>query len=206
MVPVNLKLDTGEEVVQIPESWNEVTFDQFLEMYNSSDNLHPQKLVSIFTKIPVENLGKYSTDGVLLIIDTLLFTLDYAPIIEAAKKMPDDPKWKTWKVGEDEWGKLEAVRMKFKELDQNILDKHNLKADDPNIPKYVLDEITANRLNAAPVALKEYADIDTSKTSVIDCYGLANFFLIRLEVLLPGSVNLETRTEILRSMRPELMN
>ncbi len=182
MLKYTFDYTTGSEEKDVPENWGETTFKQFLDIYNLPPDADIFDRVSIFTGISVENIKKTKNSSAMIVLaDQLSFTYDFGPIKEVANTY--DSKWDSWNIGEDEWGKLEAVKAAFTKCDREVLRKFNIAIGTPSedISKEVKDAVLLNRINAAPIALKEYAGIDANTTPVTECYGLVNFFLHRWE-------------------------
>jgi hypothetical protein len=174
--PDGTKVDT-----EVAEGWPEVTFTKFLELYNLPKDADITARLSVFAGVPVENIKRIDAGSILLLTEQVAFSYDYTEVLEAATKYP--AKWNDWDIGADEWGKLENVCAAFKACDRTVYKRFSI---DPNnvdyekLPKEVIDAINLNRINAGPVALKSYADIDADTTPILDCYGLVNFFLLKL--------------------------
>jgi hypothetical protein len=189
MIPFTFRFASGEEVKEIPSNWRDVSFDKFLGIYNLQKDHDVIDRISILSGIPVDKLRTCQSSSMILVIDEIKFCYDISEVLKAASTVPADEKWQKWSVGTEEWGKLEAVKQQFAVCDKQILDKFMIegKPEWEDLPPEVIEAIRLNRLNAGPIALKEYAGIDSSKESVLDCYGLVNFFLLKSESFLNGS-------------------
>lgn len=179
----------GIQVAEVASCWKDVTFDQFLELSKLPVDAEIFQRISILSGIPVDIIKQCDTSNMLILSDQMGFSFDYTEVNEAALKY-DKEKWDKWYIGDDEVIKYEIVRQAIRVCDKEVYEKWGVDKDEENLTTEFKEALTINRMNAAPVILKQYADIDTSKTSVLDCYGLVGFFLFRLENFRIGSKNL----------------
>lgn len=169
MIKFTFKFNTGVEEVPVADCWRDVSFTTFLKLYNLPPDANIMDKISALTGVSVDNLKRCNYDTIMLLSQQISFVHDFTEVIEASQRY--DEAYKDFSVGEEEFWKVEAVKQAFAKCDKELT---QLLGRDPSI-----EELNANRINAGPVCLDKYANIDASKTSVLDCYGLVNFFLLR---------------------------
>lgn len=136
--------------VSVPESWNEVTFKQYVELVNY-DKGTIESRIAILLGLSENEVNNLQSSDVFMIVPIISFTFDTKDIIEC-NVVPDE--YKDYYIGHQSWKKLEEAKQAINALDGK------------------------DAVNAASKIIKIYTDQDIDDKPVTEVLGLVNFFLI----------------------------
>lgn len=150
MVKFNLtSADNTLTSVSVPDSWDEVTFKQYVDLVNY-DKGTIESRISILLGISEDYINVLPSEDVLMIVPIISFTFNTEEL-EKSNVVPDD--YKDFYIGHESWKKLEEAKQAINALDGK------------------------DAVNAAAKIIKIYTDQDIEDKPVTEVLGLVNFFL-----------------------------
>ena len=159
---MKVKIENTE--YNIPQSWNDITYNQFLLITAAATrNAEPLEMLSLITGIDQEVLSHCTVQG-LTDISTLVSFVQEADTLEPYNVV--DEKLQV-DIRNMPYYKYEICSQEVKRLWAELYpDKSQLE------PEEVLNVY----MNAAPVIVREYLEIEIGEMPVSTTYGLALFF------------------------------
>lgn len=146
---------SGDEVINMPEAWSEVTFNQYVELVNRDSGDWFDR-ISVLTGLSIEDVKRFKTDLFVQFVNRASFLNDTKPLMDSLI-VPE--KWQGFKVGSTEIGTFMQVQQ---ELDR-------------------VKEAELNSVNAGAKIVKLFTGEDIGSDPVTEVLGLVNFFLLKLE-------------------------
>lgn len=185
MLTFTLIYDNEEKEVFLPQTWSDVTFEQYVRLvnednYDEKGNIDILNRIHIFTGIPIEALERCKQELILTMFNCISFMADQDEIINC--KVPADLA--NWEYEGISYGTGIAI--------DKILD-NNYKALVEDIGREPTpEEVQKHRINAGAsivevLTRKKVGDNlvgrNILKEPVTEVLGMVNFFLTRLEGL-----------------------
>jgi hypothetical protein len=161
-----LRFTTGKQVINLPEKWSEVTFNQYVDLVNGDDKNWLTRL-SILSGVEKKFIDQLPIETVELLINRITFINDQS----ALKNCKSPKKYKGFK-----YTKLESA-WHFDIMDE--LEKHK-GLDLINCAPVVVERCTRKRHGKIKGLLTSNGfskGIDISQRPVTEVLGTANFFL-----------------------------
>ena len=150
----------------LPTSWNEIRYGNYLKIIGASANPESQlHFLSAVTGIDEETLGGCSVDSIKTFYEITSFVTDKDGL-SAYNVVDENLKVN---IGDMEFHKFEACR---NEINNQW---RTLYPDKDQLSQFEINHVY---MNAAPVFVKEYLDIEIIDEPVTAVYGLAVFFSI----------------------------
>jgi hypothetical protein len=183
MLEFILKYNTGDEICKVPQSWNDVTFKQYVELINrdeEGEDVRHQWLIrlSILTGLKEETILELPQTVVESMINCIMFTIDSSAIID----LPVPEEFKHWEYESitmgDGWAIDKILDINFKELKEDLgrdPEEDELRIHRINCASKIVEQLTRKKIGDKMIGRK----IDDEP--VTEVLGLVNFFLLRLQ-------------------------
>lgn len=182
MVELKFIFSTGEELIKVPTSWDDVSFEAYAQLVNLKSEDWMEK-AAILTGQPANILRQCNEATITSMVNCIMFLSDHDRIVQAGKNTPDE--FKDWDIRDTEYGQIE-------EVDQILGASYDkLKADLGRDPE--ASEVYLNRLLIGHKIVEVYTRKRISKEKVLPgmdvkgepvtkVLGLVNFFLSKYQV------------------------
>lgn len=179
MVEMILKYSTGDEVVNVPTEWSDITFKQYVELLkleNEPDQLFEDRIKNrfkAFLGVSPENFALLKITTVEAITSLLLFSFDFVKLNEFYK-VPKE--YEGFDVGEQEWQKLIECQIYMK----NVYAKYPLNDEMTNEEKEDISaKILLEMYMIGDVFVKAFIGKDIKEEKLTEVYWMPGFFLTR---------------------------
>lgn len=176
MFKYSLNFSTGKEVINLPEKWSEVTFNQYLELVNGDDKNWLTRL-AILSGVERKFIDQLPIGITELLINRITFTANTQALLKY-NKVPK--KYQKFKIERLETGWFSDV--------VNAMEKAEGK-DRLNAAAVLVERCTRKRVTTQsglkkmikpiPVDGVVKPGIDITNKPITEVWGIANFFLAR---------------------------
>ena len=208
------KIKTRTKKFQCPTDWDEITFEQYIQMmkvFNSHEDIKMRELLvlSIFTGISATDWAQATADQQNIIFECLKF-LNEAPKIDQIKApkhfiykdnqypIPRDLEQLTYRQMVTIQGIFQIVTMNWEEQKKNEGDKMPdwwVIQEWPRLVAYGMQPIIDGVVQVDEARAEELAN-DFKQMPVLDIYPIANFFFAKtLKFKLHGVKDLQETTK-----------
>lgn len=179
MVEMIFKYSTGDEVVNVPTEWNDITFKQYVELLkleNEPDLLFEDRIKNrfkAFLGVTTENFALLKITTVEAITSLLLFSFDFAKLNEFYK-VPEE--FKNFDVGDQEWQKLIECQIAMKPIYVSYPITPEMSAEEK---EEVGIKILMEMYEVGDIFVKAFTGKDIKNEKLTDVYWMPAFFLTK---------------------------
>lgn len=149
MVKFEVITNKRVETKSVPTSWDEVTFDKYVELINYDDGTLERR-IAILVGIDYDLINTLRADDIVNLIPIIAFSFEYDEILNTSSE-PEE--YKDFNIGLQSWAKLEKAKQAIAKLDGK------------------------DTINAGAEIVQIYTDRDIKNEPVTKVLGVVNFFL-----------------------------
>lgn len=179
MIQLELQYNTGTEIVNVPTSWADITFSQYVELLKvekESDLLFEDRLANrfkIFLGIDKENFKSLKAFAIEQISTMLMFSFNFEELNEYYI-VPEE--FKNFDVGDQEWQKLIECQIAMKPIYVSYPITPEMSAEEK---EEIGIKILMEMYEIGHIFVKAFTGKDISNEKLTDVYWMPAFFLTK---------------------------